>query len=193
SISKLAEVATETPPGAPADVDYDISVVHDIHLLTRALRIQHRRKHRSSNTDFKIFEPRSACHSYTRLIAPNIVVKMATDGQAVPSEFLALQRVRESTTIPVPRVYHVSLMGPHTRIIMDHISGESLFEIWHRMSKNSKTRVAKTLHNYVLQLRTLRHDVPAPPSPLDGVLALRGRRRRARPVFVLPRPVRLLQ
>ncbi|KAG6915418.1 hypothetical protein DXG01_011621 [Tephrocybe rancida] len=99
-------------------------------------------------------------HSYTRLIAPSIIAKMATDGHAVPSEFLALQQVREFTTIPVPRVYRVVPMGSCSWIIMDHVSGESLFELWPSMSENEKIHLAKTLHTYVLQLRMLRHDRP---------------------------------
>ncbi|KAG6913434.1 hypothetical protein DXG01_006842 [Tephrocybe rancida] len=139
SISKPAEVGTETPTGAPAKVEYDISAIHDPQL-----------------------------DSIPYASSPNPTppdASMATDEHGVPSEFLALQQVRESTTIPVPRVYHVLPMGSHTWISMNHISGESLFELWPRMSENSKTRVAKTLHNYMLQLRTLRHDVPGPPSP----------------------------
>ncbi|KAG6915416.1 hypothetical protein DXG01_011619 [Tephrocybe rancida] len=138
SISKIAEVTTSKTPtsDAPVDVLYDISAIYAPQLdsIPQAGILNTTPSEASpvvvdKMTDDEILTLISKSssldlhdHSYTRLIAPNIIAKKATDGQAVPSEFLALQQ-------------------------------------------NEKTHVAKMLHNYVLQLRTLRHDVPGPPAP----------------------------
>ncbi|KAG6916309.1 hypothetical protein DXG01_007467, partial [Tephrocybe rancida] len=106
-------------------------------------------------------------NSNTRLIAPGIIARVAIDGQTatVPSEYLALRRVHEFTTIPVPHVHRLVSVKRVDFIIMDYVPGPSLLQSWPAMSEEEMMCVSEILHGYVLQLRALRHDVPGPPAP----------------------------
>jgi len=102
-------------------------------------------------------------------ITEHTVVKGAQDideDVPVPSEVLALQMVREQTSIPVPRVIRVFTKGYSTWIAMEHIPGDQLSAVWPTLSFFGRLRVAFTLRRYVRQLRAICDPRSAVPGPL---------------------------
>jgi len=99
------------------------------------------------------------------------VIKDADDGEDVihfPSEALTLELVFQYTTIPVPRVRRAIRDGHTNIIVMDYIPGRQLSHVWPAMPTWQKLRVVFTLHDYVRQLRAIRHPrsvVPGPVAP----------------------------
>ncbi|TFK90721.1 hypothetical protein K466DRAFT_516694 [Polyporus arcularius HHB13444] len=83
-----------------------------------------------------------------------------------PSEANALDRVFSGTTIPVPRVRRVVKSEWNFMIVMDHIDGPTLAQVWPTLSTWRKILVAFTLRRYVRQLRRLQAPPGAPPGPL---------------------------
>ncbi|PWY72209.1 kinase-like protein [Aspergillus sclerotioniger CBS 115572] len=65
--------------------------------------------------------------------------------------------VRESTTIPVPTVIGSWKENRRTFILMKRIPGESLRELWPRLSLKEKESIAKQTADYISQLRGLQN------------------------------------
>ncbi|OSD01623.1 hypothetical protein PYCCODRAFT_1452686 [Trametes coccinea BRFM310] len=89
-------------------------------------------------------------------------------GRAGPSEATALELVFSKTTTPVPRVRRVVRRNWDFLIVMDHIDGPTLADIWPTLPKWRKCLVAFTLRRYVRQLRRLQAPPGAPLGPLSA-------------------------
>lgn len=84
------------------------------------------------------------------------------DGRVVKSgklvtytEALAMEYVRQNTTIPVPKVHMVFVRRGITHIVMDLLPGSELMETAYKLSDDELRRIAEQLHDYVTQLQNL--------------------------------------
>ncbi|KAF8875700.1 kinase-like domain-containing protein [Infundibulicybe gibba] len=103
------------------------------------------------------------------------------------AEGLALLLVFQETTIPVPRLRKVVESEIVRYIIMDHIPGRQLSEVWPSLGYMRRIWVAITLRRYIRQLRAIKpQDAPVPgPLSLD-----RPRKCESPPIFGPIRPSR---
>ncbi|KAG6898633.1 hypothetical protein C0993_005492 [Termitomyces sp. T159_Od127] len=120
-------------------------------------------------------------------LTTNTIVKIAQypeDGLD-SREVNALNFVFAKTTIPVPRVRRVVRESDGCFwIVMDHVPGTTLAQIWPTLSIWRKIWIAFTLRRYIRQLRRVRVSATTPPGPLSK----EGPRRCESPVFGLHRP-----
>lgn len=125
-------------------------------------------------TDAELLEliliaPKVCPDAYVYRPTPGTIAKPSQDMESYPPdspEASALNLVFSETTIPVPRVRRVVLHECRFIVIMDHIDGPTLAQVWPTLSKWRKCLVALTLRRYVRQLRRLRAPPGAPPGPL---------------------------
>ncbi|KAM0415782.1 hypothetical protein ACHAPT_013243 [Fusarium lateritium] len=87
------------------------------------------------------------------------VIKFGVDVQ--PTEAQSMLYVAESTTVPVPKVYAIYQSRDKQRIVtyivMQHVQGITLLNLWGSLDEARKTSIAKTLRTYFDQLRQLEH------------------------------------
>ncbi|KAI0328429.1 hypothetical protein GY45DRAFT_1372358 [Cubamyces sp. BRFM 1775] len=103
-------------------------------------------------------------------LTPGTVAKpsqdMDDDAPDAP-EANALNLVFAETTIPVPRVRRVVKGQWDFLIVMDHIAGPTLAQVWPTLPVWRKLLAAFTLRRYVRQLRRLKAPAGTPPGPLS--------------------------
>ncbi|KAL2202249.1 kinase-like protein [Sarocladium strictum] len=78
-------------------------------------------------------------------------------------ELDAIEFVRKSTSIPVPRIVASHLGAAPTEagwILMERNPGVQLGEAWHSLDQDGKARVATELKGYLQQLHSLRSPTP---------------------------------
>ncbi|KAF5316495.1 hypothetical protein D9619_006363 [Psilocybe cf. subviscida] len=90
------------------------------------------------------------------------------EGPVDCSEANALNILFEKTNIPVPRVRRVINWRGNYILVMDHIQGPTLAEVWPTYSLWMKIRVAFTLRRYVRELFRVKASVETPPGPLSN-------------------------
>ncbi|THH02081.1 hypothetical protein EW026_g715 [Hermanssonia centrifuga] len=71
------------------------------------------------------------------------------------SEALAMEYVRQNTTIPVPKVHMVFVRERMTHIVMDLVPGSKFMEAAFRMSEDELRQFFEQLRDYVTQLQNL--------------------------------------
>src|SRR3977135_4065320 len=74
-------------------------------------------------------------------ICGDTVVKPAQDYDSPPSEVLAMQFIRSTTTIPTPCVRRTIRSNGANYIVMEYVEGEQLAKCWHSLSLWSKLSV----------------------------------------------------
>ncbi|RTE76956.1 hypothetical protein BHE90_008574 [Fusarium euwallaceae] len=92
-------------------------------------------------------------------IQQRFVMKFGVDVQ--PIEAHNMLYVAKSTTVPVPKVYAIyqrrKKQSVVTYIVMQHVQGTTLLNLWGSLDQARKTSIAKTLRVYFDQLRQLKH------------------------------------
>lgn len=99
-------------------------------------------------------------------ISPGLMVKR---GPGVKLEEAGnLEYVRNSTSVPVPKVHCAFTRRGCTYIVMDYIHGQTLWSWWQTASSESKESVRRQLRGYMSKLRSV-------PNPTSGrVCGLKG-------------------
>ncbi|KAF4978002.1 hypothetical protein FZEAL_5547 [Fusarium zealandicum] len=87
----------------------------------------------------------------------NIVTKYTKhpDGMGVndqPNEVLALQFVKDHTTLPVPKV----ISSDWDRITMEYVQGQTLKEAWPSLEYRQRSEILVQLKDYLAQIRSLK-------------------------------------
>lgn len=85
----------------------------------------------------------------------NTVTQYTThpDGMGVnprPSEAMALQFVKDHTTIPVPEV----ISSDWDRITMEYVEGQTLKEAWPSLEPHQRSEILDQLKDYMAQMRS---------------------------------------
>ena len=89
------------------------------------------------------------------------VVKVGLDtvvkygSKVVLAEAEAMIFVRDNTTVPVPEILNAYNEDGTNYIIMEHIDGALLKDVWDRLSAEDKSTITKELQDYVGQLRRI--------------------------------------
>jgi hypothetical protein len=92
-------------------------------------------------------------NSKVRYIGNKKLLKMACH----PTEYEAMEFVRQNTTIPIPRVYGVyPSENGNQDLVMEKVPGDDLNVLWTTLTSEEKTNVAVELAGYISQLRALK-------------------------------------
>ena len=96
-------------------------------------------------------------------LAPNLVIKF---GRTITlAEANAMKFVADNTSLPVPRLIDTFMSKNGVRfIVMQHVRGKPLSQVWHKLSPQDKTAILLDLRHYIEELR----QVPPPQLSVVG-------------------------
>lgn len=96
----------------------------------------------------------------------NTVVKTGSNVRL--TEALSMMFVRQTTSIPVPRVLDVFTREDQVYLVMEYIKGKSLQSAWRSLTPEQRSNICLELKGYLQQLRNLTPPHPGVVEAIDG-------------------------